>query len=168
MNIATATLVAEIVGATGVIASLLFLALETRKSTLTMRASLSNDVLTATAELNDVLLADPELRRVTSKATDPSMSLDDFSLEEKDAVIYLGRALFMRFEGIYMLYKQGLVELLVWESRRGIAAGLIKLPIWKEYWETEQKIGMFTKEFVAAMNSGVASEFPPPISASVT
>ena len=115
-----------------------------------------------------MLLADPELRRVTSKATDPSMSLDDFSLEEKDAVIYLGRALFMRFEGIYMLYKQGLVEPPVWESRRSIAAGLIQLPIWKEYWETEQKIGMFTKEFVAAMNSGVASEFPPPISASVT
>ena len=159
---------AEIVGAIGVIASLLFLGIETRKNTLTMRASLSNSVLTASAELNDVIMANPDLRQVASKATNPNLTVGDFNPPEKDAVIYLARATMMRYEGVYVLYKQGLVEKSVWESRQALAAGLVQIPIWREYWEIDRGIGLYTEEFVAAVNSAAAARFHPPLSATST
>jgi hypothetical protein len=156
---------AEIVGAFGVIASLVFLAVETRKNTTTMKASLSNDVLTASAELNDVIMANPELREAASKSLNPNSAVDDFSTAEKDTVIYLARATLMRYEGVYMLYKQGLVERSVWDSRRALAAGLIQLPIWSEYWKMDKDIGLYTEEFVEAVSNADAAEFKTPISA---
>ena len=157
--------VGELVGAIGVIASLLFLAFETRKNTTTMRASLSNEVLTATAELNDVILGDSDLRRIVSTITDPRRTVESLGSEEKDAAIYLGRALFMRNEGVFMLYKQRLVEPAVWEGRRVMLAGLIQIPIFREYWNTDQKLSVFTKDFIDAVNTASPIDIVPPISA---
>lgn len=168
MDIATAALLAEIIGAICVVGSLVFLGIETRKNTRMMRASLSNDVLTATAELNDVVLADTELRRVASKAFDPTHDAEDFTADEKDLVIFLARALFFRYEGVYMLYRQGLVEPSLWAARRRIASGLISIPIWNQYWENEQKMPIFSEEFVAEVNAESGTAIPPPISANGT
>jgi len=158
MNWDAISTIAESVGAVAVVGSLLFLALETRKNTKTARASLSNDSLTATAELNDVILADAELRRIVSKATNPNIALEEYSEDERDAVIYLARALFMRYEGLYMLYRQGLVELDLWEGRKALMSGLLQLPVWEEYWEQEQKNSIFTSRFTDTVNSAVAAK----------
>lgn len=157
---------AEFVAAIGVIASLLYLAFETRNNTKTMRASLSNDVLTASAELNDVIMNNPELRKIASKGTNPSLPITEFDTEEKDAFIYFARAVVMRYEGIYLLHKQGLVEPDVWRTRCEIAGGLLRIPIWAEFWETEQKIGLYTPGFTNEINSSRARNLPSPISAS--
>ena len=154
--------IAEIVGAIGVVASLLFLAFETRNNTKTMRSSLSNDALNATANLNDIIFADPELQRAVSKATNPDLEITDFNDEEWNSVIYLGRALFMRLEGAYILYKQGLVENEVWECRRAIGAGLLQIPIWQRYWIEEQANNVFTRGFVTELDSVMNYKFHTP------
>jgi hypothetical protein len=163
MNWEAISTVAEIAGAIGVVASLIFLAFETRMNTKTMRASLSNQVLTAVAELNDVVFADPELRRIVSKSSDPDFSLEDFDNEEREAVIFLARSLLKRIEGVLMLYRQGLVEVGVWESNQEMAAGLIQLPIWQQYWQGERNNRVYSQDFIETMESAVAVEFRTPL-----
>ena len=159
---------AELVGAFGVIASLIFLAIETRRNTKTMRSSLSNNSLESIAALNDIVLTDPELRRVVSKSTSANMEATDFDDEEWEAVIYLGRALFLRLEGAYILYKQGLIEQDVWEIKKAVGSGMIKLPIWRRYWKQEQSNGLFSPSFIEELNRESTAEFVTPIRETAT
>jgi hypothetical protein len=156
------SIIAETVGAAGVIASLIFLALETRRNTKTMRASLSNDSLSSIAALNDMIFANPELRRVVSKATDESLVASDFDKDEWDAIIYGGRAIFLRLEGTYSLYRQGLIEDDVWELKRAIGSGMIKLPIWRRYWEQDKSNGIFSSSFIDEIERASDSTFRTP------
>ena len=156
--------VGEIAGAIGVIASLAYLAFETRKNTKSIRASLSNETLVSVAELNDLILDNPELRRVLSKAQNPSLSVDDFDTNERDIVIYLARALFMRYEGVYLLFRQGLVEEELWYQRRAAGAGVLQIPIFQHYWEKEKHNSIYTNSFIDTMNTATAAELRAPIS----
>jgi hypothetical protein len=164
MDLETVTLIIEAVGAAGVIASLVFLGFETRKNTKTMRASLSNETLTGVAVLNDAIAGSPELRSVASKMQNPNLLVVDFSTEELDIVIYLARALFLRFEGIYILYKQGLADEELWFQRRAAGAGMLQIPVLKHYWEQEQSNSVYTPGFTAELNSAAAADLRPPIS----
>jgi hypothetical protein len=160
--------IAEMVGAAGVIASLIFLALETRRNTKTMRSSLSNDSLDSIAALNDMIFADPGLRRAVSKATDGNLVAGDFNEDEWDAIIYLGRAIFLRLEGTYTLYRQGLIEDDVWELKRAIASGMIKLPIWRRYWEQDQLNRIFSSSFITEIERESDATFRTPTRADDT
>ncbi len=157
-----ATTIAEAIGAIGVIGSLIFLAIETRRNTKTLRASLSSDALESIAALNDTVFADPELRRAVSKSTNGKLVATDFNEDEWDAIIYLGRAIFLRLEGAYVLFKQGLIEDDVWEIKRAVGAGMIKLPIWKRYWEQDQSNGIFSAGFVAELDRESDATFRTP------
>jgi hypothetical protein len=157
--------VGEIVGAAGVIISLGFLAFETRRNTESLRASLSHDTLKSVAELNDLIVENPELRRVASKIQNPAVSVDDLDTDELDIALYIARALFMRFEGIYLLYKRGLVEEELWLQRQAAGAGMLQLPILKRYWEDEMNNSVYTPSFIQVMNSAVGANLKAPMSA---
>ena len=145
--------VEEIVGASAVVVTLLFLAFETRNNTKVQRASLSNEALGATAALQDLFLTEPDLRSTISCAMRPNASATDFDEKDWELVIYFGRAMFMRLEGMYMLHKQGLIDEQLWKSRLAIAAGVIQIPVWQTYWQEEQKGAIYTPEFVDLVNT---------------
>jgi len=118
--------------------------------------------LESIAALNDVIFADPELRRAVSKSTNAKLGAADFSEDEWDVIIYLGRAIFLRLEGAYVLYNQGLIEDDVWEIKKAVGSGMIKLPIWQRYWEEDQSNGIFSPGFVAEINRESDATFRTP------
>ena len=164
MNWEAIATVAEIVGAAGVIASLLFLGFETRKNTKTARASLTKEALTDMAVLNDLVAASPEMRRVAVKSMNISTSVADFDTEEWEIIIFIGRSMFMRIEGIYTLHEQGLISDQLWQVRAAWTAGTLKFPIWGHYWEQERGNSIYTPDFIAAIDSAVAVETHAPFS----
>ncbi len=145
--------IGEIIAAGGVIASLLYLAFETRNNTKIHRASLTNSALNSTAELNDLVFTDPELRKALSRVLDPNIAEGDFNSEDWELVVYFGRALFMRLEGMYILYKQGLIDDNIWQSRISMGAGVVQIPIFARYWSEDQNSNIYTQEFVDVVNS---------------
>jgi len=109
-----------------------------------------------------MIFADPDLRRVVSKATDENLIASDFDQDEWDAIIYGGRAIFLRLEGTYTLYRQGLIEDDVWELKRAIGSGMIKLPIWRRYWDQDKANGIFSLGFISEIERASDSIFRTP------
>jgi hypothetical protein len=154
--------VGETVGAAGVIASLLFLAFETRKSTKTARASLTNEALIQVALLNDMAVSDPQLRDLFEKSGTPGIPVSDYSDEEWKVLLHFARALFFRIEGMHTLYRQGLIEEDLWRIRMSMTAALLQFPIWKKYWETDKANAMYTPSFIAALDDMKAAAYQAP------
>ncbi|MEQ8694011.1 MAG: hypothetical protein RIC85_01625 [Gammaproteobacteria bacterium] len=154
---------AELFGALGVIASLLFLAFETRKNTKTARASLTHQAIKEIADLNDFAVSNPRLRDLISKSMTPGVPISEFSDEEWKDILHFGRAMFMRIEGMHILYKQGLIEEELWNLRREFMAGLMKFPIWKRYWEQDELNGVYTAEFINLINTANVSGHRAPV-----
>ena len=157
--------IGEFVAALGVIGSLIFLAVETRKNTSTLRASLTSDALNQFAVVNDFAMTDKSLREVIDKSMTPDAVASDFSEAEWSQFVYFARATIMRIEGIHILYLQGLIEKELWEARMRLTAGLLITPVWKTYWETERNNSIYTTSFIDALESVEGIEFQLPTSA---
>jgi hypothetical protein len=157
MNWDAISTIAEIVGAGGVILSLLFLGLETRKNTKTARASLTNNALTDMATFNDLLATNPETRKIIAKSMRPEIAASDISSEEWEVFIYLARGLLQRIEGMHNLYEEGLMSDQLWTSRLSFLAGILKFPIWQYYWDQEVQNEIYTPNFIAAVEQANAA-----------
>jgi len=162
MNWDAIAAVGEMVGAAGVILSLLYVGFETRRNTKTARASLSNDALIQIALLNDMAISDPQLRNVFEKSGTPGTSVSEYNDEEWKVLVHFARALFFRIEGINTLYRQGLIEEDLWRVRMSMTAALLQFPIWEKYWEMDKTNAMYTPSFIAALESMNAADYAAP------
>lgn len=165
MNWETAAAIAEVLGAAGVIISLLYVAGEVRSNTRALKASAGFDASSQMAGVNEYLsqaiLADAEYQsggesRLTSliaKIYSPTASLDDLSPTDALLLGFINRGLFQKIEGEYYLYQHGFLDPTQWEGRRLWASGYLSLPIMKAWWAVESTQAVYRPEFVAALQA---------------
>ena len=144
----------EFIGAFGVIATLIYLALQIRSNTLATKASASFNAAHSWAEFNEWVAGMPE-EVITPfvKIFDPALSPDDLSAVERNRVSNGARALFQKLEGQFYLYRYGLLEADLWEKRSTQARSLLELPFWQALWENDVKSLTYSDEFVSAINA---------------
>ena len=144
----------ELIGAVAVVLSLAYLSVQIRSNTRATRGSAGFNATHAIAEANErILELDPELKDCVSRSYEPSANWDEFTPEERRDIGLLHRALFQKFEGLYVLHKYDMLDNALWLQRREWAASLISLPFYGEWWKQELEQHVYTDEFVKIVES---------------
>jgi hypothetical protein len=146
------TAVAELVGAAGVIASLLYLAAQVRGSN---RASAVEAKLESTRLLNnfvDLLLQRPDLNQLMLKGR---KSLESLTPEEYQQFSNLCLKAFWFFSAGYFQYRQGTLSDDDWFELRAVVRYWLRSQGCRAWW---QKLGqnMYGVGFIAFVNSEIA------------
>jgi hypothetical protein len=145
--------IAQTVAAFAVVGSLIYLAIQTRLNTQALKASAGFAATHSWAELLETSLNLPSDRLAVVMAANAGKGWDDFPEPDRFFLAILHRALFQKLEGQYFLFKYGSLDATLWEKRRDWAAGLIKLPFYARWWEFDKVQGMWTDEFIAAIEA---------------
>ncbi len=139
--------VAEIVSATGVIATLFFLAIELRKNTAATRQQSYHNIVSRRAALfYEGISKDKETIDIFAKG------LNAGDLDELDAQRFLTSILniLSHFQDVYMQYRSGIVEYEVWAAERQVLAGLSGQPGFKNLWREAKQY--YLPEFISEMS----------------
>ena len=145
---------AELLGAAGVVISLVYLGSQTRSNTQALKASAGFEAAHSWATFNETAVGwSDDLFESAMKAHDPSVPLTDFSELQVARLAFAWRAIFQKLEGQYFLRKHGYLEPELWEKRRAWARCFINSPLQSRWWEIEKQQLVFTDEFVGAIES---------------
>ena len=112
MNWDAITGVAEMIGALGVIASLIYLATQIRHNTRIVRAGTYESLAQGTAASNALLISDPEVSRIVT------LGFSGEKLEDSDRARFTHylRTLFRRYDSIFFHYQEGILPADAWEG----------------------------------------------------
>lgn len=164
MNWEVVGVLAEVVGAIGVVISLIYVAVQVRSNTRALTASASFETAHSWATFNEMLvsamLGDPafqagkdcRLVEVTATFYDPDARPEDLSKTDTILVSMMHRALFQKLEGQFYQFKHGYLEPQIWAQRRNWARGILELPLGRAWWEQEVKSGIFSRDFASAIS----------------
>ena len=144
--------VADIIGAMAVVISLIYLAREVRGNTRVMKANSARDAQIQWATVNETIYQSPD-RMVIAKAFDPNSTMSDFSEEERQIVFFFARSVLQRFESELFQFQAGLLDTEIWENHRKFCAGIIHLPAFSDWWQSERKQPVYTKLFLESIES---------------
>lgn len=173
-NIEIINLITQVTGAIGVIISIVYLAKQIKWNTRALKAQASFDSNHSVAEFNQTLTeiwaTDSKFQqggeaRITAATVcfySPDGKVEDLSPTEFMVLTLGHRTLFQKFEGMYYMYKQGLLEPDIWKARRDWAHSLVNLPIPKQWWEIEQGQSLYTEEFMQMISKGIKTDIYAP------
>jgi hypothetical protein len=152
--------VAELLGAAGVVASLVYLGSQIRSNTRALKSSAGFDATHSWAAFNEMASQNwpDDFLDSVIKSHDPSGSHTDFSELQVARIGLAFRALFQKLEGQYFLRKHGYLEPELWEKRRVWARGFIDLPFHRHWWELEKEQRIYTDGFIAAIEAADSIE----------
>ena len=142
MSLADFASVAEIVGAIGVIITLIYLTLELRRNTAATRQQSYHNLVTRRSTWFDNYTLNPDLVKIFIAG----QSGDD--LDEIESQQYVGAMLtFMsHFQDVYMQHRSGIVEKSVWDAERKMLAAATSSEGFQNWWKKASQY--FVNEFV--------------------
>jgi hypothetical protein len=123
---------AEFVAAIGVIASLVYLAVQIRQNTQSIRASTYEAMVRGSGEFLLPLIQDRDLAKSFERAVDRWSQMD---YEEQVQVMYLLTQLFRNWENAYYQYRQGTLEPWLWESWQHVVLSYFHRPGVQDWWK---------------------------------
>ncbi len=145
--------ISEVIGASAVVITLGYLAIQMRQNTRAIKATSFMESQHFFAELHDYLAQSPDLVDLAIRAFDPSEKTENFSPHELMRLGMLGRAVMQRTEAQYYLHKNGFLDDEFWEMRRSWMRGWFDMPVWREWWQSERDQGTVTLSFIASIES---------------
>jgi hypothetical protein len=149
--------IGQTIAVVAIVGSLVFVAIQTRQNTRTLRAQAAWDAQASFAEINDMLAAGGPISEVSYKALAAAESLSPY---ERYLMHRLMRGLLQRAEAQYALYANGVLDAEVWRLRRGYLRSLLGNALVDEIWRAEKANSMFTAAFIAEIENAVARENP--------
>lgn len=142
MNWTAVGAMGEILGAVGVIITLIYLARQISQNTTAMRLSTSHSIATAARDWNLPLLRDPELAWTFQVGTEDPAKLDE---REQARFIELCFSLLRMFEDAHYQYHHGALDPVVWKGYEKLYAAYAKAPGFQAYWKERRET--FRPEF---------------------
>lgn len=127
--------VAELLGALGVVASLVFVGLQVRQNTRSMRASTYDSMVRSNGEWLAAVIADPAL------ADGFEAAVEDWSgvkAEDRARVMYLLTQLFRHWENSFFQHRQGTLDADLWATWEGIILSYFHQPGIQEWWDVRR------------------------------
>ena len=149
--------VAEVIGTLAVLATLAYLAIQTRDNVRVMRSRAVWDAQVSFVEVNELLGDGGTVSELMYKALSRPEELSSY---EKYLAHRFCRGWFQRMEAQFALYTAGILDEEVWELRRGYAKAILNTPIMKEAWEVDKGNSMFTKAFIESIDSTSNADSP--------
>ena len=140
--------IAELAGALGVIASLLYLAIQIRQSSRASKAEAVQAVQQSMIDISLAIASDPSWAKIFERAEDSYLNL---SREDKTRLGWLWFAVMRGTETLYHHYLRGNADWSMWESHEGAVVNNLHNPGFREWW---RNVGYpFTREFTEFVDS---------------
>jgi hypothetical protein len=139
--------IGEIVGAAAVVASLLYLAVQTRANAKALRASAIWDSETIFGNVNYLHGANPEWAELLGRASSPTADMGEFSPTEQSQLQFTFRGALQYYQAQWSLCGEDLIPKELWERRRKSLRGFIELPVFREVWKEEIRQHTVPDEF---------------------
>jgi hypothetical protein len=128
---------AELLGASGVIASLVYLAVQIRQNSHTVRSSIIDSVTSRSADHSRYIVSDRRISRLARKGFDEPDALDADELNE---FFLLVMGAMRDSENIYYQYRQGLLPDEVYHSARSVATIWVQSPLFPRWWAQRKHV----------------------------
>jgi hypothetical protein len=148
MDLDTFAKLGEAFGGLAIFVSLLYVAIELRLNTKNVRASTSYMGAHSWPEFNEKVTSDPEWLALINRANNNDQV---FSGDELLRLKMTGRCLMERLDGLYYLYRNGLLDRELWDVRITWARRFIATPFWAEWWKVEREMSNCSPSFVALL-----------------
>jgi hypothetical protein len=129
--------VGEIVGAAAVVASLIYLAMQTRANARSLRANAIWNAETIFGDINYSHASNPEYAALLGRAGSPTARTSDFTPTEISQLHFTVRGAMQYFQAQWALWNEGALPDELWERRKRFARGFIELPVLGELWKAE-------------------------------
>ncbi len=123
--------IGETIGALGVIGTLVYLAVQIRQNTKSLRASTYQAVLDSSRSDNELVLIHPHLERVYRVGRRDPTALTD---EERPLFRHLVAQLFQHHEMMFLQHQQGVIDDDLWERRQIALQMLVSQPGVRQWW----------------------------------
>ena len=122
---------AEAVGAIAVVISLIYLAIQLRQNTQSVRSATYQAIVGAAAQANIALFQDRALARILRVGSEDPMQLDE---DERAQFSFICTQFFDLFENLYLQYEHGSLDDDYWLPRRGAYLDLFRTPGFAHCW----------------------------------
>ena len=134
--------IGEFVAAIATLATLIYLALQIRQNTQSVRAAAELGLSQQSAEWMSRITAQPELGRIwDTAATDPA----SLSPEDVRRFRWIVGELFLIYEGQYHLFRRGHITDSSWKGKADLIQAILKNPVATDWWE--KRMTPFSDEF---------------------
>lgn len=124
----------SMIGGLAIFVSLLYLAVETRVNTKAIRSTAYHSAALSIADTALTLSADNNISALFLKSLSQDR-VEEFSAQEDLQFSIWANQFFIRYEDIFVQYRQGAVPPELWENRRRFARSFLEFPKWKTLWE---------------------------------
>jgi len=148
MNWEAVGAIGETIGALGVVVSLVYLAIQLRTNSQTLKANAAWDAEVLWGAANLRMGENGQVALLTQRATAADAKLEDFSEEERATIYFLVRATLQYAQAQWWLWREGNLPDEIWSMRRRWARNYINAPLVKAVWNDEIKQYILTEEFV--------------------
>ena len=149
MNWEAAGAIGEIVGAVAVVATLLYLAKQTKTNTDAVIAASTRASSWGFAEFNERIATHPDLTYLLTKSFDSDMP--DFTPEEWARFQFLARSEVGRIQETFLQARTGFQDQGLAESQLDFMRSLLEYPAWRTFWDDEG--GTWTTDFISDIES---------------
>ena len=146
--------IGEIVGAVGVVISLIYLAVQIRQNTRAMKAQSAREAVAAMRDFNKSMVEDPEISRIFRRGAEGLTNLNE---EERARFGHILFNFFKTAEELHYQYLQGTLDPHIWESWKTVISLYSTSPGFSEYWEMRKSFftSAFCKEHDSWIDSGI-------------
>jgi hypothetical protein len=147
--------IAELLGAVGVIASLVYLATQIRHSREQMRAVNAQQFQAQVSSTAQAMVRDGELARLVLRG---NQSLDQLEEDERLRFGLYIYGILTEYESAYYQYRVGLLDLDRWQQNRSQLRSIFRPPGITSWWADEMDASNFSPEFVALVEEILGEE----------
>ena len=137
----------ELVGAIGVVFTLVFLAIQIRSNTNAIRASAQYDIQIRLSDVCFEIGYKPENSALWSKILDENLSEADYSVAELEEAHWVIRGFLITYIAAFASYQKGMMPEEQWRIDRDFIRRFVNLPIVKPIVEIEIHQGIINPEF---------------------
>jgi len=135
MNWEAIATVAEVIGAIGVVASLLYVGIQIRQNSETTKAATIAQVLDQSASVSLIMAADKAVASVFARGLEEPSSLEKDERAQFRQIMF---ALFRRYENSEYQFHQGLLPPENWQALKANMASVVGTPGFQWWWERAQ------------------------------
>ena len=138
----------EIISAVAVVASLIYLALQLRTNSRTIKASAAWDAETIFAELNSRVAHDSGLSALAYRYSSPEARIEDFDDTERTQLWFALLGIIQATQAQYFMWKEDCLSDEVWNYRLTWLRNFILLSVVSSNWEQMKSQYLLSPDFV--------------------
>ena len=140
--------IGETISAVAVVVSLVYLAIQLRTNSQTLKANAAWDAEVLWGAANIAVGEKPEVALLVHRASAADAKLEDFSEEERALFYFVVRGVLQYAQAQWWLWKEGNLPDDIWYMRRKWARNYINAPLMRAVWEDDIRQYILNEEFV--------------------